>query len=118
MTLKYLFFALLAASFTVTANMVLKVGTAKESWLPFSWMPPVNAYFIAGAGLFAVSLLVYMLLLRDLPLYVAQSMIAVQYIGVMIAARWGLGEKMSLTDLAGMSLIMLGIFLVAQRAGE
>ena len=118
MALKYFLFALLVAAITASGNMVLKIGAAKESWLPFAWLPPVNGYFILGAGLFAASLLVYMLLLKDLPLYVAQSMIAIQYVGVMIAARWGLGEKMSVTDIVGMAFILFGIFLVANRSVE
>jgi len=116
MAVKYFIYALIIATITAMGNFVLKIGAGKESWLPWTWLPPVNGYFLLGGGLFCLSLFVYLYLLKDLPLFVAQSMIAVQYIAVMLVARWGLHEKMAVSDIAGMALILAGIFLVAQRA--
>jgi drug/metabolite transporter (DMT)-like permease len=116
MAIKYIIVALLIAIITATGNLILKIGSSKPSWLSVTWMPTVNVYFIIGGFLFGLSLLIYMFLLKDLPLFVAQSLIAMQYIAVMLIARFVLDEKMLWSDLIGMGLIVCGIILINQRS--
>jgi len=115
MSIKYFLIAILIVVITASGNFILKIGASKPSWFSFVWMPPINAHFILGAFLFGVSLIIYMFLLKDLPLFVAQSLIALQYVAIMLIARFALDEKMSSSDLVGMALIVGGILLVAHR---
>jgi drug/metabolite transporter (DMT)-like permease len=61
---------------------------------------------------FAVSVLFYTLLLRTVPLNVAQSFTAAQFIAVVLASTVILSEPISTPRWAGIALIAAGIALV------
>ena len=98
-------------SFTVAANIVLKLGAAapesQRIFLGiFGWQSALGLCFFAAAGL------IYAIVLRRLPLNIALAFTAAQYVGVAIAANVLLGEEISPVRWMGIACIGIGIFTV------
>jgi len=102
---------LLAAGCTVLGNLAAKTGAdqvvAGNAVLGF-----LNGRILLGIGCFGAAYICYTLALQRVALDTAQSFIAVQYIGVILASWLILNEPISLVRWAGVALIMGGIFLV------
>ena len=102
-------------SFTVAANLMLKVGAAA---------PPAERVFFgvigwksaAGLALFGCGGILYAVLLRSVALNLAQVFAAAQFVGVVLAACLVLGEPISLVRWAGIALVSFGILLVSLSA--
>jgi drug/metabolite transporter (DMT)-like permease len=100
---------------TVTANLMLKLGAS---------VPEAQRVLVgllgwksaAGLALFGCGGIVYALLLRRVPLNIAQVFAAAQFVGVVIAAGLVLGEPMSPARWVGIACISLGIVLVGLTA--
>lgn len=103
-------------SLSIAANLLLKLGAAA---------PPAERVLfgvlgwksLAGLALFGCGGVLYATLLRAIPLNIAQSFIAAQFIGVVGAADLLLGEPIAPVRWAGIVLICLGIFVVGLTAG-
>ena len=98
-------------SCTVGANLMLKIGA----------MDPIGARFLLGAfgwksllglSLFGFAGIIYAIVLRAVPLNLAQVFTAVQFVGVILAARLVLNEPISLSRWLGIILICFGVILV------
>ena len=72
-----------------------------------------SPYLWGGLGAYVVSLAMYLILLTRLPLNVATSIAALNFIAVLVAARWVLGEPIPPLRYAGFAFILLGIAIVA-----
>jgi multidrug transporter EmrE-like cation transporter len=98
-------------SCTVGANLLMKLGSGDaRSPLLFdllSWRTVFGLAVFGFAGLF------YAWVLRFLPLNVAQSYAAAQFVAVILASRFVLGEPVPLTRWVGISMITGGILVVA-----
>jgi drug/metabolite transporter (DMT)-like permease len=102
-------------AFTVAANLMLKLGAG---------VPEAQRVFFgllgwksaAGLALFGCGGIVYAFLLRQVPLNVAQSFTAAQFVGVIIAASLVLGEPISPARWLGIACICFGIFVVGVTA--
>ena len=100
-------------AFTVVANLLLKAGaTAASSSGASVLMTFLNWRTIAGLASFGVAGLLYAVVLRWLPLNVAQSFAAAQFVAVILASLLVLGERATTMQLAGIFLIALGIAFV------
>jgi len=96
---------------TVVANLLMKLGSGDQR-LPFffgllSWRSAL------GLMIFGVAGLCYAVVLRLLPLNVAQSYAAAQFVAVILASRLVLGEPVPMARWIGISMIMAGILVVA-----
>jgi drug/metabolite transporter (DMT)-like permease len=96
---------------TVGANLMLKLGAMAPPMQRvllgvFSWQSFV------GLALFALGGLIYAVVLRALPLHVAQAFAAAQYVAVVIAASLLLRERIAGASWLGIGLIVVGIVLV------
>jgi len=98
-------------AFTVAANLMLKIGA----------MDPPGARFVfgvmgwksaAGLGLFGFGGIIYAVVLRYVPLNVAQAFAAAQFVSVVLAASLVLGEPISLLRWCGIGCTAFGILLV------
>lgn len=96
---------------TVAANLLMKAGSDD---LPsplllgyLSWRTACGLAAFGCAGLF------YAAALRFLPLNVAQSYAAAQFVAVIVASKLVLGEPIPLTRWFGILMIMGGILIVA-----
>jgi drug/metabolite transporter (DMT)-like permease len=98
-------------SFTVAANLMLKVGASvpQAERILFGMLGWKSA---AGLALFGCSGLLYAFLLRSVPLNLAQVFTASQYVGVIIAAFLILGEPISPARWLGIACICVGTLLV------
>lgn len=102
--------------FAVAANIMLKLGAAAAAsdriiFGLFGWKSAV------GLVLFGCGGLLYAVLLRRLPLNVAQSFTAAQFVGVIAAASLMLSEPISPVRWIGIACICVGILLVGLTAG-
>jgi undecaprenyl phosphate-alpha-L-ara4N flippase subunit ArnE len=96
---------------TVTANLLMKMGAAPppSERLLFgllSWK------LVAGVTAFGCAALVYAWLLHWLPLNVAQSFAAIQFVAVIFASSAVLAERIPPLRWLGIALIVGGVILV------
>ncbi len=96
---------------TVGANLMLKIGA----------MDPIGARFLLGVFgwesltglcLFGFGGIIYAVVLRAVPLNVAQVFAAAQFVGVILAASMVLSEPISPVRWLGIVFICFGIILV------
>ena len=107
-------FAAVIAS-TVAANLMLKLGAGvpvaeRVFFGVFGWKS------VAGLALFGGGGIIYAVLLRRVPLNLAQVFAAAQFIGVVTAASLVLGEPISPARWLGIACISFGIVLVGLTA--
>jgi len=106
------FFAVIACA--VCANLMLKLGAAAPAaervFGLLSWKS------VVGLGLFGCGGIVYAVLLRRVPLNIAQVITSAQFVGVVVAASLVLEEPISPARWVGIACIGLGIALVGLTA--
>ena len=100
---------------TVAANLMLKLGAGVPEaqrilFGVFGWKSA------AGLALFGCGGIVYGVLLRRVPLNLAQVFASAQFVGVVIAASLVLGEPISPARWFGIAYISFGIVLVGLTA--
>jgi drug/metabolite transporter (DMT)-like permease len=97
---------------TVAANLMLKLGATRteSQTVILGWL---TVRSILGFGFFAVAGLIYSWLLKWLPLNVATSFAAAQFVAVILASALILLEPISLGRTIGILLIVTGIVVVA-----
>ena len=103
---------LAAVTFTVTANLVLKTGTQKQGLGTIWPLTVVNAQVIVAAGAFALAFLFYTMLLKRIPLSLAQAILSVQFVLVVLAANVLLHEHVGSVRWVGIALVALGLVIV------
>lgn len=102
---------------TVVANLLLKTGaTLGREAGGALWMQFVNWRVIAGLATFGIAGLAYTGVLRLLPLNVALSFTAAQWVATVAASAFVLSEPIGGVRLAGLALIGTGIVIVASTA--
>jgi len=107
--------ALILASMTCTvlANLYLKIGGQRPgafaSW-PFN---AINSHVVIGAAWFALAFLFYALILRRLPLSLAQAIFSVQFVLVILAANLVLHESIGGVRWLGVALMAAGLLVVS-----
>jgi drug/metabolite transporter (DMT)-like permease len=112
--LKMLFGYLVMIGFTVLGNLLLKQGASAYGRHGDSLLALVNGYTVAGLLSFATAMCSYMLILTKLPLNVAQSFAAAQFVAVILASYFLLGEPIDGLRWAGIAMITFGILLVGR----
>jgi multidrug transporter EmrE-like cation transporter len=96
----------------VIANLFMKLGSNQAAAIPGSGNFLTLPTFI-GIAIFGASVLLYAWVLKYLPLYLAQSMAALQFVGVIMTAALFFGEPIIMRQWLGFALIMLGLAVVA-----
>jgi drug/metabolite transporter (DMT)-like permease len=99
-------------SLTVIANLLLKMGAVAED--SSKWFGFINGWIIGGLAAFGTSALFYILVLKWLPLHVAQSFAAMQFIAVILASSLVLHEPITPLRWVGIAIIFVGILVVGQ----
>ena len=111
MTMRILLAFLAMISFTVIANVLLKTGAvAGGPGQPITHL--LNWRVALGLASFGLAACFYIVILQWLPLNVAQSFAAAQFIGVILASTWLLSEPIGFSQWLGISLIAVGIAVV------
>ena len=100
-------------SCTVIGNLLLKTGVEHPGvaaiW-PFSLF---NGRTVMGALAFCFAMVFYMMVLKRTTLNLAQSIFALQFVLVIIAANVILDEPIGLQRWLGIGLIAAGLFVVS-----
>lgn len=106
-------FILASMSCTVVGNLLLKTGVAQRGvstvW-PFSLL---NMYTLLGALTFCFAMVFYMMVLKRTALNLAQSIFALQFVLVIIAANVILNEPIGPQRWLGIALIAAGLFVIS-----
>jgi multidrug transporter EmrE-like cation transporter len=106
------------------AQLLLKAGSGALAGIE---LRAANAFAIAGrlvlnppiiAGLvcYAVSVVVWILALSRVEVSVAYPMLSVGYVVNALAAWWLFGENLSAARVAGIGIILVGVWLVARSS--
>jgi len=80
----------------------------------------LSPYMWCGMAAYAVALAMYLVLLTRLPLNVATSIAALNFVAVLLASRFVLGEPIPPLRYVGFACIVAGIYVVSltQRAAH
>ncbi len=118
MTFSLTTFSLVACmlTFNVTANLLIKTGVGKTPQLSLNLFNQLNIFVIGGLACFGLSFIIYSLLLKKVPLYMAQCFLSGQFIAIILASYFLLGESITWQKATGVVLIAMGI-LVIGRSG-
>ncbi len=121
----YLLFAISVIT-TVGAHLCFKKGVLKlgeinlgfSQILPTIWQIMQNTWILFGAVLFGVSFLTWLLILSKLQLNVAYPIIiSIEAVLVSILAWFVFHESLTLIQIAGIILVILGIILISPKGG-
>lgn len=113
-----LFGVLLNAS----AQLFLKFGmdrigefsfTLANIW-PIGWKVATNYFVILGLMCYVISVVVWLMVLSRVPVGLAYPMVSIGYIVTAIAGYFLLGETLTAARIAGIFVIILGVYLVAK----
>jgi multidrug transporter EmrE-like cation transporter len=104
------------------AQLLLKSGTnaigvfefSAHNALPVGWKIATQPYILSGIGCYVISVVVWILALSRTEVSVAYPMLSIGYVVNAIAAWYLFGEAVTLARLAGIGIIVLGVFIVAR----
>jgi drug/metabolite transporter (DMT)-like permease len=99
-------------SFTVLANLLLKTGATLANPGQGAFQHLLNWRVFLGLCSFGLAACFYVLVLQWLPLNVAQSFAAAQFVAVILASALVLSEPIGPPQWLGITLIALGIAVV------
>jgi len=101
---------LLKAGAGSIADLEFKAGNA----LTIASRVAFNLPIIAGLGCYAVSVVVWILALSRVEVSIAYPMLSVGYVLNAVAAWWLFGESLGAMRVAGIGVIIIGVWLVAR----
>lgn len=101
-------------AFTVAANLLLKLGVSSPVASDGFFTRLLNVKVFLGLVSFAFAALFYLIILTKFPLNVAQSFATVQFVAVIIASSFFLGEPIGLLRWIGIFVIAIGVLLVGR----
>ena len=81
---------------------------------PIAWKVATNYFVILGLMCYVVSVVVWLMVLSRVPVGLAYPMVSIGYIITAIAGYFLLGETLTATRIAGIFVIILGVYLVAK----
>ena len=104
------------------AQLLLKAGATAvgaisavpgEMWVKLSKIP-LQPFIIGGLACYVVSVALWIIALSRVDVSVAYPMLSIGYVVNAFAAWYLFGEPLSTTRMAGITVIMLGVFLLAK----
>ena len=93
------------------AQLLLKAGTNAR---PLGLALAVEPHILAGLACYVVSVVLWVVALSRVPVSIAYPMLSIGYVVNAVAARYLLGEAVTPMRLAGIAIIVLGVFVVAR----
>jgi multidrug transporter EmrE-like cation transporter len=104
------------------AQLLLKAGTnavgqfefSAQNILPVGMKLAFEPHIAAGLACYVVSVAVWIVGLSRVPVSIAYPMLSVGYIVNAVAAWYLFGESLTAQKLAGIALIVCGVYLVAR----
>lgn len=109
--------------FNTVAQISLKNGISQIGVFSFTWnnlLPITNKIIISPWIIFGMltyvgSITIWLMVLSRIPVSMAYPMASLGYITSSVAAYYLFGENLTLTKIAGIAVIMLGVYLVAKN---
>jgi multidrug transporter EmrE-like cation transporter len=104
------------------AQLMLKAGTnaigvfefASHNVVPIGWKIATQPYILGGISCYVVSVVVWILALSRVEVSMAYPMLSIGYVVNAIAAWYLFGEAVTAARLAGIGIIVVGVFIVAR----
>jgi len=93
------------------AQLLLKAGT---NAMPLGPRLALEPHILGGLACYAVSVVVWVIALSRVPVSIAYPMLSIGYIVNALAAWYLFGETLSTMKLAGIGVIVAGVFMVAR----
>ena len=111
MTLASFGFILTGVLLNAAAQLLLKAGT---NAMPLGLRLAIEPHILAGLACYVISVVVWIVALSKVPVSIAYPMLSIGYVVNAIAAYYLLGEAVTPMRLAGIGVIILGVFMVAR----
>ena len=104
------------------AQLLLKAGTnsvgvfeySRDNILPIGWKLATEPHIIGGLACYVISVVVWIMALSRVEVSIAYPLLSVGYVVNAIAAWYLFGEAVTPMRLAGIGIIILGVFVVAR----
>jgi drug/metabolite transporter (DMT)-like permease len=109
---KPILLALLTACAMAAGQLLFKLGAKKwggETFFQWGWSFITNPFLVFAVSLYALAIIVWIYVLRILPLSIAYPLTALSYVIVPVIAYFFLHEKISIQTLLGCLLIIVGV---------
>jgi len=106
-------FILAAMLCTVAGNLLLKTGVSLPGVASVWPLNLLNGRTMLGALSFVLAMVFYMMVLKRMSLNLAQSIFALQFVLVIVAANVILHEPISMQRWFGIALIASGLFVIS-----
>lgn len=106
------------------AQLLLKAGMNRIGHFEFSYanawpiglQAATNLPIIAGLTCYVVSVVIWMMVLSRLEVSIAYPMVSIGYVVTAIAAWHFFGENLTPMRIAGIAVIIMGVFMVSKTA--
>ncbi len=116
------FLILTGVLLNAAAQLMLKAGTnavgafefSAANIVPVGWKIASQPFIVSGIACYVVSVVVWILALSRTEVSIAYPMLSIGYVVNAIAAWYLFGEAVTVTRLAGIGIIVLGVFVVAR----
>jgi drug/metabolite transporter (DMT)-like permease len=113
---------ILSVFINASAQLLLKAGMNRIGYFNFSWanVGPItaqviiNPFIMIGLAFYVLAVVVWLLVLSRTDVSIAYPMISLAYVVNAIAAYYLFGENLSLMRMAGIGVILLGVYLIAR----
>jgi len=104
------------------AQLLLKAGTnsvgvfafSRDNFVPVGWELATEPHIIGGLGCYVISVIVWIMALSRVEVSIAYPMLSIGYVVNALAAWYLFGEAVTLTRLAGIGIIIIGVYIVAR----
>jgi len=104
------------------AQLLLKAGTnavgvfafSSNNVVPVGWKLATEPHIVGGLGCYVLSVIVWILALSRVEVSIAYPMLSIGYVVNALAAWYLFGEAVTLTRLAGIGIIIVGVYIVAR----
>ena len=106
-------FIMASMACTVIGNLLLKTGVQQPGLSTIWPLSLLNIRTALGSVTFSFAMVFYMMVLKRIPLNLAQSIFALQFVLVIIAANVILREPIGTQRWMGVGLIAAGLFIIS-----
>ena len=111
MTLMSFWFILAGVLLNAAAQLLLKAGT---NAMPLGIRLALEPHILGGLACYVISVVVWVVALSRVPVSIAYPMLSIGYVVNAIAAWALLGETVTTMRMAGIAVIVVGVFMVAR----
>lgn len=104
------------------AQLLLKAGTnsvgmfefSRDNIAPIGWKLATEPHIVGGLACYVISVVVWIMALSRVEVSIAYPMLSIGYAVNALAAWYLFGEAVTATRLAGIGVIIVGVYMVAR----